>query len=113
MALEVQGLSGAGHGERAAERLRQRDGCRDRGRKTRAGTVALVGRGAPLDEAGENVPASMGSMKEHRGQIHSSNPIERRDREIERRTEVAGHGGCRARLAPPEAATPGSGPRAA
>jgi len=32
---------------------------------------------------------------------------------FERRTEVAGHGGCRARLAPPEAATPGSGPRAA
>ena len=41
MDLEVQGLTGAGHGERSATRLAQRNGYRERDWETRAGTVDL------------------------------------------------------------------------
>ena len=41
MALEVEGLTGAGHGERAADRITHRNGYRDRSWETRAGTVEL------------------------------------------------------------------------
>jgi transposase-like protein len=41
MALETDGLCGAGHGERSAERVNQRNGYRDRDWQTRAGTVEL------------------------------------------------------------------------
>ena len=41
MELGVQGLTGAGHGERFAERLALRNGYRDRDWETRAGTVEL------------------------------------------------------------------------
>jgi transposase-like protein len=41
MELEVVGLTGAGWGERSAERLVQRNGYRDRVWETRAGTVEL------------------------------------------------------------------------
>ena len=41
MELEVQGLTGASYGERAADRLVQRNGYRDRAWETRAGTVEL------------------------------------------------------------------------
>ena len=41
MALEVQGLTGAGYGVRARDRLAQRNGYRDRVWETRAGTVEL------------------------------------------------------------------------
>jgi putative transposase len=39
MALETDALCGAGHGERTAERINQRNGFRDRDWETRAGTV--------------------------------------------------------------------------
>ena len=41
MELEAEGLCGAAHGERSPERLNQRNGFRERGRQTRAGTVEL------------------------------------------------------------------------
>jgi transposase-like protein len=41
MALEVEGLTGAGHGERSPARLNHRNGYRDRVWETRAGTVEL------------------------------------------------------------------------
>ncbi len=41
MALEVEGLAGAAHGERSPERITHRNGYRDRVRETRAGRVEL------------------------------------------------------------------------
>ena len=41
MDLEVEGLVGAGHGERSPDRINQRNGYRDRIWETRAGTVEL------------------------------------------------------------------------
>ena len=41
MDLEVDGLCGAGHGERTPERVNQRNGYRERAWDTHAGTVAL------------------------------------------------------------------------
>jgi transposase-like protein len=41
MAMEVAGLTGAGYGEKSAERLAQRNGYRERDWETRAGTVEL------------------------------------------------------------------------
>lgn len=41
MELEVEGLTGAGYGEKSQERLAQRNGYRDRSWETRAGTVEL------------------------------------------------------------------------
>lgn len=43
-----------------------------------------------LDEAEEDVQAFMTFPKEHRATIHSTNPLERLNGEIKRRTEVVG-----------------------
>src|SRR4030088_1356759 len=44
MELETEGLCGAGHGERSADRRNQRNGYRDRDWETRAGSVELGAR---------------------------------------------------------------------
>jgi len=41
MELEVEGLTGAAYGQKSPERLAQRNGYRERGWETRAGTVEL------------------------------------------------------------------------
>ena len=41
MELEVEGLTGAAHGERSPERITHCNGYRDLGWETRAGTVEL------------------------------------------------------------------------
>ncbi len=41
MELEIEGLTGAAHGERSLERMNQRNGYRDRPWETRAGTIEL------------------------------------------------------------------------
>jgi transposase-like protein len=41
MELEVGAKTGADHGEKSADRMAQRNGCRDRDRRTRAGNVEL------------------------------------------------------------------------
>ena len=43
-----------------------------------------------MDEAEPDVLAYMGFPKEHRAKLHSTNPIERLNGEIKRRTEVVG-----------------------
>jgi transposase-like protein len=45
---------------------------------------------AMMDEMEEDVLAYMGFPKEHRAKIHSTNPIERLNGEIKRRTDVVG-----------------------
>ena len=45
---------------------------------------------ALLDEAEEDVLAYMSFPKEHRAKVHSTNPLERLNGEIKRRTEVVG-----------------------
>jgi putative transposase len=41
MELEIESLTGAGHGERSADRINYRNGYRERDREMRAGTVEL------------------------------------------------------------------------
>lgn len=45
---------------------------------------------AILDDTEPDVPAYMTFPKEHRAKLHSTNPIERLDGEIKRRTDVVG-----------------------
>jgi transposase-like protein len=44
----------------------------------------------PMDAAKEDVLASMDFPREHRAKLHSTNPIERLNGEIKRRTDVVG-----------------------
>ena len=53
--LEVEGLTGAGHGERSPTRINQRNGYRERTWETRVGSVALE---IPKLRKGSYFPAS-------------------------------------------------------
>jgi len=70
MQMEVESLTGAAHGERSASRINQRNGYRERQWETRVGTAHLA------------------FPKEHWPQLHSTNPLERLNGEIKRRTDV-------------------------
>jgi putative transposase len=56
----------------------------------RPGRPKLPKLAALLEEAEEDVLAYMAFPKEHRAKIHSTNPLERVNGEIKRRTEVVG-----------------------
>ena len=60
MELEVESKTGAGYGEKSAERLAQRNGYRDRLWETRAGTVELR---IPKLRQGSYFPAFLGPRR--------------------------------------------------
>ena len=63
MALEVEGLTGAAHGERSADRITHRNGYRDRSWETRAGTVEAED---PEAEEGKLLPGLPGAAADGR-----------------------------------------------
>ena len=93
MAVEVEGLTGAAHGERTPDRLTHRNGYRERSWETRAGTVALK---IPKLRKGELLPRLSGAAADGRegadgggpGGLHPGrvDPLGRRP--------GAGHGPC-------------------
>ena len=63
MDLEVEAFTGAGYGERSAERQTRRNGYRDRQWQTRAGAVDLQ---VPKLRQGSYFPSSHGRVGPHR-----------------------------------------------
>jgi putative transposase len=45
---------------------------------------------ALMDESGRDVPAYMGVPARHRAELHSTNPLERLNKEVKRRADVVG-----------------------
>ena len=87
MELEVGELTGAAYGEKDPERLAQRNGYRSRDWQTRAGTVELVGSGAPDPQAPQGIllpglsqASARGGEGAHRGDPGLSRAADRRDR---------------------------------
>ena len=68
MALEVEGLTGAAHGERSPDRITRRNGYRERSWRTRAGTVALK------IAQGELLPRLPGTPSDRREGAHGGDP---------------------------------------
>ena len=68
MALEVEGLCGAGHGERTSARTNQRNGFRERTWETRAGTVDLR---IPKLRKGSYFPAFLEPRRGKRSRLES------------------------------------------
>ena len=71
MALEVEGLTGASHGERSLERINQRNGYRGRAWETRAGTVELK---IPKSEEGLLLPRLPGAPPDGREGADGGDP---------------------------------------
>ncbi|PQO21789.1 hypothetical protein C2I36_16475 [Rhodobacteraceae bacterium WD3A24] len=111
MEAEVGTQTGAAKGARSPLRGVQRNGYRDRDRDTRAGRIPLnipklrkgsylpsflePGRdrlGTFMDASRDDVLAYMNFPREHWTQIASTNPLERVNREVKRRTDVIGFG---------------------
>src|SRR5438552_5958446 len=57
---------------------------------------------ALMDQAEADVLAYMGFPAQHRAKLHSTNPLERLNGEIKRRSEVVGHLSQRSRRHPPD-----------
>ena len=79
MDIEVAAVCGAGHGERSPERENQRNGYRPRQWDTRDHGPALRSR----DVLARRPPLSDATLR-------STNPLERVNKEIKRRTDVVG-----------------------
>ena len=92
METDVEGLIGAGRHERTAERATYRNGYRDRTLDTRLGSLQLriPKLGAFIDDSGADVLAYMNFPTQYRVKIHSTNPIERLNKEVKRRADVVG-----------------------
>ena len=87
MELEVAGLTGAADGERSPDRINWRNGYRERDWETRAGTVGLR---IPKLRQGSYFPGFPEPRRMAEKALHSTNPLERLNGEIKRRTEVVG-----------------------
>jgi putative transposase len=79
MELEVEGVTGAAHGERSPDRTNHRNGYRDRSWETRAGTVELR---IPKLRKGSYFPASSsrGGWPRRRSRRSSRRPMSRASR---------------------------------
>ena len=100
MALEVEGLTGAGHGERSADRITHRNGYRDRSWETRAGTVELK---IPKLRKGSYFPGFLEPRRMAEKALAAVTPTSRGCRPA-RSTIWFRRWGCRA---PPRARSPG------
>jgi transposase-like protein len=101
MELDIESRTGAAHGERSPDRVVQRNGYRARDWETRAGTVELripkLRKGSyfpsflePRRLTEKAIAAVVHFPREHWDKISSTNPIERPNGEIKRRTNVVG-----------------------
>jgi hypothetical protein len=86
MELEVQGLTGAGYGERLPDRLVQRNGYRDRDWATRAGTVE------PQAQEGQLLPRLSGAAPGGREGARGGDPGGARARHLDPLGRRAGQG---------------------
>lgn len=112
MDMDVEGLCAAAYGQRAPKRVNSRNSYRDRLWETRVGSVDLKipklrtgsyfpgfleprktaekALAAMMDDAENEELTFMRFPEAHRAQIASTNPLERVNAEVKRRTDVVG-----------------------